>query len=390
MIRYSYCPNCNKNHVEGFFRIDNAPIFSVVTLKTREEALAVPRKDIELAFCNDCGFIFNRLYDTSIDYFSMGYEDQQGHSKTFMQYLTRISHHLIGRYNIKNQTIVEIGCGKGDFLNLINTLSGGVGIGIDPAYADGRQENPNLTFYKEQYSLKHGEIASRLVCCRHTLEHIHQTKAFMTLIRDSFGSVHRPLIFFEVPQISRILDDFAFWDIYYEHCSYFSAGSLARLFRSTGFKILDLRFDYDDQYLLIEAVAAEETTPVTFDIEESIAEQKQRVDAFRMKINEQLGFWRNRLQEIKDQGKRAMVWGGGSKAVGFLTNFADIGLFEFVVDINPYMENNFIPGIGSQYVQPGFLKEYQPDVVIIMNGIYKDEISQTMNEMGVFPNVYTL
>ena len=29
-------------------------------------------------------------------------------------------------------------------------------------------------------------------------------------------------MFFQVPDMSRVLRDLAFWDIYYEHCSYFT------------------------------------------------------------------------------------------------------------------------------------------------------------------------
>ena len=76
------CPSCGSERIDGFFTINNAPIFSLVTVKSKEEALAVPRKNIELGFCGQCGFIFNRLFDTSIDYFTGGYEDQQAFSKT--------------------------------------------------------------------------------------------------------------------------------------------------------------------------------------------------------------------------------------------------------------------------------------------------------------------
>jgi hypothetical protein len=54
------------------------------------------------------------------------------------------------------------------------------------------------------------------------------------------------------------------------------------------------------------------------------------------------------------------------------------------------MENNFIPGIGSRYVQPGFLAAYQPDVVIIMNGVYEKEITASLHTMGVNPEVHAL
>jgi SAM-dependent methyltransferase len=387
---HTLCPNCGSSQIEGFFEIKNAPIFSLVTVKSQKEALKVPRKDIELGFCHSCGFIFNRLFDTSIDYFTLGYEDQQGFSTTFMNYLRKISEHLIQKYDLKGKTLMEIGCGKGDFINLLTELAGGKGIGVDPAYQEGRQTNPNLTFYKDFYKAEHGQLPADFICCRHTLEHIHATQAFLKLIRHSLGKETQKVIFFEIPQIIRILEVQAFWDIYYEHCSYFSAGSLARLFRSTGFEILDLHLDYNDQYLLIEARPANTISEKTFPIEESIAEQKERIGMFQTRIREQLSDWRRKLQTLKDANKRTVVWGGGSKSVGFLTNFADLNAIEYVVDINPHMENNYIPGIGKKYVQPKFLQEYQPEAVIIMNGIYKEEITKTLHDMNVFPEIYAL
>jgi hypothetical protein len=387
---HTKCPNCGGEKIEGFFQIKNAPIFSLVTVKSKEEALRVPRKDIELGFCHSCGFIFNRLFDTSIDYFTGGYEDQQGFSKTFMEYLTGISKELIEKYNLQGKTTMEIGCGKGDFINLLTEINGGKGIGVDPAYEEGRQKNPNLTFYKEFYSAKHGNLKASMISCRHTLEHIHGTFDFLKLIRQSLNDNPDTVVFFEIPQISRILDIQAFWDIYYEHCSYFSAGSLARMFRAAGYEILDLRLVYSNQYLLIEARPTDKISTKTFPLEESIEEQKARVENFKVKIQEQLGDWRKKLIALKEKGKKVVVWGGGSKSVGFLTNFADLDAISYVVDINPHMEGNFIPGIGKQYKSPTFLKDYQPDAVIIMNGVYQKEITQSLHDMGVFPEMFAL
>lgn len=387
---HTKCPSCGGERIEEFFKIKNAPIFSIVTVKSKEEALNVPRKDIELGFCNDCGFVFNRLFDTTIDYFTGGYEDQQGFSKTFMEYLTGISNELIEKYDLKGKTTMEIGCGKGDFINLLTELNEGKGIGIDPAYEEGRQTNPNLSFYKEFYSEKHGELKASMISCRHTLEHIHDTFEFLSLIRKALNNSPDTVVFIEVPQISRILEIQAFWDIYYEHCSYFSAGSLGRLFRAAGYEILDLRLVYGDQYLLIEAKPTDVSSTKTFEIEESIEEQKARIDNFKSKIEEQLSDWRKKLTALKEKGSKVVVWGGGSKSVGFLTNFADIDAIEYVVDINPHMEGNYIPGIGKQYKRPSFLKDYQPDAVIIMNSVYQKEITQTLHDMGVYPKIYAL
>lgn len=387
---HKQCPSCGSERIDGFFTINNAPIFSLVTVKSKEEALAVPRKNIELGFCNECGFIFNRLFDTSIDYFTGGYEDQQAFSKTFMEYLKRISEGLIEKYHLEGKTIIEIGCGKGDFLNQLVQINGGKGIGIDPAYEPGRQTNPNLTFYKQFYALEHGKIPADLICCRHTLEHIHQTRAFLQLLRDSLGDRTDPVIFFEVPQIKRILEIRAFWDIYYEHCTYYSPGSLARVFRDTGYEILDLRLDYNDQYLLIEARPSLKRSDRKLEIEESVGQLKTLVTEFKEKIQEELLGWRRTLTRLKEANKKTVVWGGGSKSVGFLVNFADLDLIQYVVDVNPHMEGNYIPGIGKMYVQPKFLKEYRPDAVIIMNGIYKNEITRALGDMGLHPEIHAL
>jgi hypothetical protein len=44
-------------------------------------------------------------------------------------------------------------------------------------------------------------------------------------------------------------------------------------------------------------------------------------------------------------------------------------------------------GTGQEIVSPDFLKEYQPDVVIVMNAIYCDEIGQDLKKLGLSPKI---
>ncbi len=73
----------------------------------------------------------------------------------------------------------------------------------------------------------------------------------------------------------------------------------------------------------------------------------------------------------------------GSKCVAFLTTLGTINSVQYVVDINPYRHGKFIPGVGKEIMSPEFLKEYQPDQIIVMNPIYCDEIQTMLDEMGV-------
>ncbi|MBN2173694.1 MAG: class I SAM-dependent methyltransferase, partial [Bacteroidales bacterium] len=299
------CPCCHGENLKKIFSIRNAPSQSVVTMKSYQDAISIPRRDISLALCSDCGFIFNRDFDQTIDFYTKGYEDQQGFSATFSNFFTSITQRFIDKYEVKNKDILEIGCGKGDFLQLICKLGNNRGIGIDPAYIPGRTSPyTNLKFFKEFYDEKHGDLPNDVITCRHTLEHIPRTHELLSTIRKSIGNKENVILFFEVPSIIRILHVQAFWDIFYEHCSYFSPGSLARLFRMNNFEILDMYLEYDNQYLFIEARPVNIKSEKIHPLEESIQELQNYVDDFVVKINDQLGSWRKNLQAMKDKGQK--------------------------------------------------------------------------------------
>ncbi len=57
----------------------------------------------------------------------------------------------------------------------------------------------------------------------------------------------------------------------------------------------------------------------------------------------------------------------------------------YVVDINPRKQGMYLAGTGQQVVPPEFLRDDQPDVVIVMNPIYEDEIRQLTEDLGLTP-----
>ena len=69
-------------------------------------------------------------------------------------------------------------------------------------------------------------------------------------------------------------------------------------------------------------------------------------------------------------------------------NLLKIGdVIPYIIDINPNKHGKYIAGTGQKIVPPDFVKEYKPDVVIIMNPVYKDEIKQNINQMGYDPEI---
>ena len=62
----SLCLACGSAALRSFYRVTSIPVHSCVLLETREAALAFPRSNLELAFCEGCGFIQNVLFDSVV------------------------------------------------------------------------------------------------------------------------------------------------------------------------------------------------------------------------------------------------------------------------------------------------------------------------------------
>jgi SAM-dependent methyltransferase len=388
--RHAVCPNCGESRVEAFYEVQNIPVHSVLLMPTRESALVYPRRDLRLGFCPGCGFVSNMIFDPALHEYSTSYEETQAFSPTFNAFAKSLAQRWVEQYNLQGKSVLEIGCGKGEFLVLLVELGMGRGIGIDPAFVPERLRTPRvsrLEFIQDFYSEKYARLQTDVICCRHTLEHIASTGDFMRMLRRTIGNRLDKLILFELPDVFRILKEAAFWDIYYEHCSYFTTGSLARLFRQTGFDLLELKVEYDNQYIVIAGKPATLPTNSSFPGEADLEAVTNEVAQFPKRFDRLKTHWLSTVNGLRAEGKKVVIWGGGSKAVSFLTTLGLTREIDYVVDINPYKHGKFIPGTGHAVKSPDTLKNYRPDCVILMNPVYLNEVGEMLAKMGLRPQI---
>ena len=386
------CPNCNSSIMSVFYSVEDIPVHSCLLISSRTKALKTEKGNLNLALCHTCGFITNICFDPITQKYSAQYEETQAFSACFNAFAKSLAQRLIDRYDIHKKTILEIGCGKGEFLALMCLLGDNRGIGIDPAYVP--QRNPDtenrIEFLQEFFSEKHSSFKADVICCRHTLEHIKLTREFLRTIRRTIEDRNKTLVFFELPDFMRVLEEGAFWDIYYEHCSYFTTETLVSLFQNCGFEVEDIYLDYDGQYLMLTAYPAEGPNSASNPVGDDLEFLTDAIDTFRDKCYQRIDYWQRTIQQIAHKGERLILWGSGSKAVSFLTTLKVGGEIEYVVDINPFKHGKYMPGAAQRIVAPQFLTEYRPQKVIIMNPIYYDEIQRNLDHLNVRADLLTL
>jgi SAM-dependent methyltransferase len=383
------CPICDAVDIVFFLEIAQAPAHCNLLWSTREEAVRAPRGEIHLSFCQNCGHIFNPAFQPQLMEYSQDYENSLFVSPRFQKYSMELVGNLIARHDLHGKQILEIGSGQGDFLQLLCELGGNRGIGFDPSYVPAPNKNTTsqrITFIQDFYSSKYRDYEADFICCRHVLEHLPQPREILKTINHSIGNRDGATVFFEVPNVMFTLGDLGIWDIIYEHPSYFSAPSLTWLFSTSGFLVSNVYTAYNNQFLCIEARLDTSGGKSSLGSREDASDLSNATKAFSDKYRNEVERWRQVLGTAAEEGKQVIIWGAGSKGVTFLNALEIYDSIEYVVDINPRKQGKFIAGTGQQIVSPLFLREYKPDVILVMNSIYENEIRALVRDLDLSPD----
>jgi 2-polyprenyl-3-methyl-5-hydroxy-6-metoxy-1,4-benzoquinol methylase len=385
------CPVCDSAITVKFLDVRGVPVFCNVLLDSREEALKAAKGDIELVFCRSCGHVFNSAFEPARMRYSPRYENSLHYSPAFREYAGGLARRLVTTYDLRNKDIIEIGCGKGDFLRLLADAGNNRCLGFDPSFDPHRNglnhRSERFAIVQDAYSETYSRYPADLIVCRQVLEHIAEPRRFLKTIRRAIGDKPQAVVFAEVPNAMYTLKDFGIWDLIYEHCGYFTASSLWRLFVETGFNPLTVSEAFGGQYLCIEGKPSFQkkifqTTPGPISTETVGG----HVNGFADRYRQQISKWREVIAGLRRSGTKSVVWGAGSKGVTFLNVLKSVSEIDYVVDVNPHKHGHYVPGTGQLVVSPDDLSGIGPDVVIAMNPLYADEIEKMIDDRQLRKN----
>ena len=392
MTQTFVCPNCDSGQISLFYKMSKVPVHSVVLMRSREQALAVQQGDINLGFCSGCGFVGNFDFQENLIDYAAEYESTQAYSPQFNVFHQQLAEQLINRYGLHNKEIIEIGCGHGEFLELVCRLGHNKGLGFDPAYQRDLfedREGVGVKFIRDYYSERYSHLHADFVISKMTLEHIFEAQKFTKQLHHALGSNSEAVVYIQVPDATRILEEAAFWDIHYEHCCYFTPTALSTVFQASGFDILDVRSVYFDTYLVVEAKKRSTEDRRPWAGSANVAGVKGLVEQFSKNIDAKIKSWGARIKDMYDDDQRMVIWGSSSKATAFLSTLGIKDEIRFVVDINPHRQGTFMPGTGQEIVAPEFLRKYKPHEILVINPIYCEEVQRMLDELGVSGRITT-
>ncbi len=358
------------------------PTQSCTLWPSRESALACPHGRISLALCEQCGLLVNVEFDpTKLDY-DEEYENSLHYSRLFSEYAWHLAGDLVERYDLRRKAVLEVGCGKGDFLRLLVDLGNNRGFGFDPAYEPDPSQAPDerLHFVKEYYSESQKDVQPDLIIARQLLEHVDDPLAFLQGLRKTIGRNTGTVVVLEVPNALDMLERIDVWDVIYEHPIYFTPQALERVLRTAGFEVSEIRPAYEGLYLIAEA---HPSTAAVVDRPMIGGELEEAVDRFAKGYEDRLSRWRATLDDIRARGRRAVLWGAGARGDTFLNAVGAGAEIPIAVDVNPRKWGKHMAGTGQLIQPPETLAEDPPDIVVIANEIYREEISARLREMGI-------
>jgi hypothetical protein len=349
------------NSRRELYRAEQLPVFQNRMFRTALEATACARGDVVLVQDIETGLIFNSAFRPELMQYDSDYQNEQAVSSVFRTHLDEITG-IVGRH-FRGRSLIEVGCGKGYFLEHL-AAQGFEVTGIDPAY-----EGDNPKVVKGRFSREAGMQAEGLIL-RHVLEHIQQPVAFLDELREANGGGGS--IYIEVPCFDWICRHRAWFDIFYEHVNYFRLDDFKRMFG----RIFEAGHVFGGQYLYVVADLGSLQSPVFDGIPFEFPGD------FTTSI---LGFAGKVKSRRLDKGTKrsSVVWGGASKGVIFTLAMQRAGAYiDHVVDINPAKQGKYLPASGLRVCSPDELMAMAPpgSDVFVMNGNYYSEVRQMTHD----------
>jgi SAM-dependent methyltransferase len=270
----------------------------------------------------------------------------------------------IAQFELTDKKILEIGSGKGEYLELMArsgaTKCSGLehasssvafaqarGLDVRPGYLGPDLVNP-WPFEFEAFAIFS------------FMEHWPDLNGSLRALQAMLNDDARGLI--EVPNFEFVVANGLYSEFTTDHIYYFNQQTLRTVLEFNGFEVISIEPIWHD-YILSAQVRKRRLLNTT-----GFITKQQR-------IVEQLQQFASRFEP-----KDVVVWGAGHQALAVMSLAKLQKSISHVVDSAPFKQNKYTPGTRLQIKPPESLLHGLPKAIVIMAAAYSDEVAHTISE----------
>tara|TARA_Y100000310_G_scaffold69533_1_gene65057 strand:- start:3906 stop:5102 length:1197 start_codon:yes stop_codon:yes gene_type:complete len=310
--------------------------------------------DLDVCQCKACGLV--QLNNEPVPYYKEVIR-ASAFSEEMRSFREEQFLHFVEDYELAAKKVVEIGCGKGEFLSLMkNAGADAYGIEYNNESVEYCKKN-NLNVSKFYIENEDDIIPNGPFDCffiMNFFEHLPDPNTTLKTIYSSLNDDGFGLI--EVPNFDMILKNNLFSEFINDHLFYFTKDTLTTALERNGFEVIECKevwYDY-----IISAVV----------------KKRDKLDLTSF-YNHQVKI-KNELQQYincYETGKVA-IYGAGHQALAVIS-LAEIGeKIKYVVDDAPFKQGKYTPATHIPIVSSKYLTTEPVDAIIIMAASYSDEV----------------
>ena len=316
--------------------------------------------DLEVCQCSRCGLV--QLSNSPVPYYrevirasAVSEEMKYFRQKQFSDF--------IQKYSLKNKKIVEIGCGKGEFLFIMQKFADQsfglefseqsvsdckkMGLKVFPGYIE-----------TADYKINNGPFDAFFIL--NFLEHLPEPNAtlegiYNNLTGDGIGLV-------EVPNFNMILQKKLFPEFIGDHLFYFTKDTLGSTLGLNGFEILECKVQWYD-YIISAIVRKRKKTDLS-DFHNYQAKLKNEIEKYLLNF----------------KNKKVAIWGASHQALAILSLLNLGGRIEYVIDSAKFKQGKYTPATHIPIVAPEKLSSDPVDAIIVMAAGYSDEVANIIRQ----------
>jgi SAM-dependent methyltransferase len=321
--------------------------------------------NLEIFQCSYCGLVQHNL--PPVPYYKEVIR-AVAFSKEMGEFRIEQLHDWIKENNLQHKKILEVGCGRGEYIDLLIRAGAAKVAGIEYAKKSVATAREIVSHIYEGYLDSDFDLPDNFKFDAFTifsfLEHWPNPNQGLQLIHSILSDKAVGLV--EVPNFELILKKGLYSEFTTDHIFYFDKKSFTFLLEKNGFEVISIESIWYD-YILSAKIRKRPLLNVMNFLN------------IQSKIKLQLGSF------INQHKKGAVaIWGAGHQALAVIAMAKVADQINYIVDSAPFKQGKFTPATHLPIVGPEHLLFNPPEAVIVMAAGYSNEIVRIILEKYPF------